>query len=302
MFTGMEMMACQNLAVAAEVMQHLVNVESANNPYAIGVVGAHLVRQPRNLGEALATVKMLENAGYDFSVGLAQVNRSNLGKYGLASYERAFAPCPNLVAGSRILAQCYASAGGNWGKSLSCYYAGDFVTGYRDGYVQKVYASMGQSMPAMPADNATVAIPLEPPIARKPDATVPLAPGSAAYRTAMRSVTLNLASMPMTIHATAGIAPPLPQPGSTIATPAITTSVAATPLATRADESRPLPRAEKAAPPVFEPQVSSLRDRPAASTATFSHAADASTPPVPPVRPTDQADLRQVTPDDAFVF
>src|SRR3954468_15413615 len=123
---GMEMMACQNLAVPAEVMQHVVNVESSRNPFAIGVVGGQLVRQPQNLGEAVATVNMLEQKRYNYSLGVAQVNRANLGKYGLNSYARAFELCPNLVAGSQILAQCYASAGGDWGKAFSCYYSGDF--------------------------------------------------------------------------------------------------------------------------------------------------------------------------------
>src|SRR3546814_5730950 len=90
MFPGMELMGCQDLAVPAEVMQHVVRVESSFNPYAIGVVGGHLVRQPKSLPEALATVRMLEQGGYNFSVGLAQVNRKNLDKYGLDSYEKAF--------------------------------------------------------------------------------------------------------------------------------------------------------------------------------------------------------------------
>ena len=38
------------------------------------------------------------------SLGLAQVNRHNLARQGLDSYEKAFAVCPNLQAGSRILA------------------------------------------------------------------------------------------------------------------------------------------------------------------------------------------------------
>src|SRR3546814_6409958 len=101
MFPGMELMGCQDLAVPAEVMQHVVRVESSFNPYAIGVVGGHLVRQPKSLPEALATVRMLEQGGYNFSVGLAQVNRKNLDKYGLDSYEKAFQACPNLQAGSR---------------------------------------------------------------------------------------------------------------------------------------------------------------------------------------------------------
>ena len=125
-------------------MHHVVRVESSYNPYAIGVVGGRLVRQPKNLPEALATVRMLEGRGFNFSIGLAQVNRYNLDKYGLDSYEKAFEPCANLKAGSRILAECYKRAKGDWGKSFSCYYSGNFSTGFRQGYVQKIYASLRQ--------------------------------------------------------------------------------------------------------------------------------------------------------------
>ena len=151
----MELMGCQDLAVPAEVMQHIVRVESSFNPYAIGVVGGHLVRQPRNLPEALATVRMLEQRGYNFSLGLAQVNRKNLEKYCLDSYEKAFQACPNLQAGSRILAECYSRSGGSWPKSFSCYYSGDFKTGFRHGYVQKIYASVRETNPA-PVDGPPV--------------------------------------------------------------------------------------------------------------------------------------------------
>ena len=48
----------------------------------------------------------------------------------------------NLLAGSRILAECHARTGGDWGKAFSCYYSGDTTTGFRHGYVQKVFASM----------------------------------------------------------------------------------------------------------------------------------------------------------------
>lgn len=142
MLPGMELMSCPELAVPREVMHHVVRVESSYNPYAIGVVGGRLVRQPRNLPEAVSTARMLEERGYNFSLGLAQVNRYNLAKYGLESYEKAFQPCANLVAGSQILRECYGRSGGDWGKSFSCYYSGDFRTGFRHGYVQKVYASM----------------------------------------------------------------------------------------------------------------------------------------------------------------
>lgn len=146
MLPGMELMLGCPLAVPANVMHHVVRVESSYNPYAIGVVGGRLARQPRSLAEALATVRMLESRGYNFSLGLAQVNRYNLSKYGLGSYEQAFATCPNLTAGSRILAECHGRSGGDWGKSFSCYYSGNFTTGFRHGYVQKIYASMRHGM------------------------------------------------------------------------------------------------------------------------------------------------------------
>ncbi len=142
MLPELALMNCQDLAVPVAVMQHVVHVESSFNPYAIGVVGAHLVRQPQSLSEAVSTARMLGNRGYNFSLGLAQVNRYNLAKYGLVSYSQAFQTCPNLQAGARILAQCMARSGSDWGKSFSCYYSGNFITGYQQGYVQKIYASM----------------------------------------------------------------------------------------------------------------------------------------------------------------
>jgi type IV secretion system protein VirB1 len=141
MLPGMELMGCTGLSVPPTVMEHVVKVESSFNPYAIGVVGGRLARQPRNLPEALSTARMLEERGYNFSLGLAQVNRYNLARQGLDSYEKAFAVCPNLQAGSRILAECYSRSGKDWGKAFSCYYSGNFTTGYRHGYVQKVFAS-----------------------------------------------------------------------------------------------------------------------------------------------------------------
>ena len=160
MLLGMELMSCPDLAVPLDVMQHVVRVESSHNPYAIGVVGGHLVRQPKNLPEALSTVRMLESRGFNFSLGIAQVNRYNLGKYGLDSYEKAFEVCPNLQAGSRILAECYSRSGRDWGKSFSCYYSGNFVTGYRHGYVQKIYASMRQIAPGSSSAPQGLAIPV----------------------------------------------------------------------------------------------------------------------------------------------
>lgn len=158
MIPGLEMLACQDLAVPVEVMRHVVNVESSFNPYAIGVVGARLARQPRSLEEAVATATQLERQGYNFSLGLAQVNRHNLAAQGLDHYGKAFAVCPNLAAGARILADCRSRAQGDWDKALSCYYSGNFERGFRDGYVQKVRASMQAA--GLELDGVTFALPV----------------------------------------------------------------------------------------------------------------------------------------------
>ncbi|WP_430523925.1 lytic transglycosylase domain-containing protein, partial [Xanthomonas euvesicatoria] len=90
-------------------LKGVVSAESSWNPYAIGVVGGRLDRQPRSLAEAVVTARELERQGFNFSMGLGQVNRYNLAKFG-ESYETVFEPCRNLKAGSAILKDCYQRA------------------------------------------------------------------------------------------------------------------------------------------------------------------------------------------------
>jgi len=308
MFTGMELMACQNLAVSAEVMQHIVHVESGSNPYAIGVVGGQLVRQPKNLGEALATVQMLDTKGYNYSLGVAQVNRTNLGRYGLDSYEKAFEVCPNLTAGARILAACHASSGGDWGKAFSCYYSGNFVTGYRDGYVQKVYDSINRS--ANVADsNRAEAIPLqaapnEPRSGSKVNMTIMPADGS-AYRVALRSMVLDTA-LAATVPVAAALVPGANDTAHTAPQPQVAPAPAATTMpAPIAAIPKPIAAATTtvAASDIFVPQVRGPNDPPSASAPaapTESVQIAATSGPSQPAA--DKADLRQESRDAAFVF
>ncbi|WP_118183124.1 lytic transglycosylase domain-containing protein [Paraburkholderia phosphatilytica] len=125
----------------------LVRVESGFNPYAIGVVGARLQYQPHSYEQALATARALVARGYDFSVGLGQVNVRNLARVG-ESLTTIFDPCRNLRASSAILQQCFSRSSARAGDSqgalrdaLSCYYSGNFMTGYRQGYVGRILAS-----------------------------------------------------------------------------------------------------------------------------------------------------------------
>lgn len=261
-------MQCQDLAVPATVMRHVVKVESGANPYAIGVVGARLVRQPKSLDEAVATARMLEAKGFNYSLGMAQVNRANLLKYGLDSHAKAFDPCANLSAGARILAGCYASAGGDWGKAFSCYYSGNFSTGFQHGYVQRIFDSINQGTAVADNGAGAAAIGL---LQVRPAATrtftraaTPGIPGatSAPQRIAMRSVSM-------------GQAPPDPVP----APAAAATSGPALAAASKSE--------------VFVPQVRGPGDAPGAAVL----------PPSTATRPGDRADLRKEgSSDQAFVF
>ncbi len=135
-------------SVASRTLSSIALVESTYNPFAIGIVGARLERQPRSLAEAVATAHMLEDQGYNFSLGLVQVNQRNLARFGL-SIETSFDPCNNLHAGGVIFADCLKRAGGTdrgLGDALSCYNSNNFKTGYRNGYVaqyQKIGALAG---------------------------------------------------------------------------------------------------------------------------------------------------------------
>lgn len=121
----------------------IVSVESGGNPHAIGVVGGALQRQPRSLPEAQATARQLARSGWNFSVGLAQINVGNFGRLGLTLAD-AFEPCRNLAAMQTVLAACHGRAAPTAPqqqairRALSCYYSGNFSTGIRHGYVQRV--------------------------------------------------------------------------------------------------------------------------------------------------------------------
>jgi type IV secretion system protein VirB1 len=140
----------------------LVQTESGSNPWAIGVVGGQLERQPQHRAQALATARALRDSGRNFSVGLAQINVGNFRRLGL-SLELAFDPCANLGAMQAVLLECFERAQGSGStdgrpprtsntrslrpaeqhrlqQALSCYYSGNFSTGFQHGYVRRVQA------------------------------------------------------------------------------------------------------------------------------------------------------------------
>jgi type IV secretion system protein VirB1 len=131
----------------------LVAVESGRNPFAIGVVGGALMRPPANRSEAVATARALQAHGWSFSVGLGQINVGNFARLGL-TIGSAFDPCTNLGAMQTVLHECFDRSrttsradATRLRDALSCYYSGNFATGYRHGYVRKVVIASAVAIP-----------------------------------------------------------------------------------------------------------------------------------------------------------
>lgn len=135
--------------------QEIVSTESTFNSHAIGVVAGSLQRQPRNTEEALATAQSLRAQGRNFSVGLAQINVHNLDRLGMSDAD-GFDSCKNLQAMQVILSECFERAGlrddsqASLRRALSCYYSGNFTTGFRHGYVSRVVSNAQNTARAPP--------------------------------------------------------------------------------------------------------------------------------------------------------
>lgn len=140
----------------------IVQTESSFNPYAIGVVGKVLPRQPQSLNEAVLVVKQLVDEGADFSIGLGQINRQH---FDINRPELVFEPCTNLRMAAAILEQCYAVASAKepnrqaaLHKAISCYYSGNPKGGFKaeaafggSSHVQRVLANAGGTSVTVPA-------------------------------------------------------------------------------------------------------------------------------------------------------
>jgi type IV secretion system protein VirB1 len=132
-------------AVHPRTMAYVVAIESSFNPFAIAVIGGRLERQPRNLEEAVATAKFLDQNGIKYSAGISQIFVKNFTKRNLDT-TTVFDICENLRAGAEILSDCFDRAKAKTPqsdqhaleKALSCYESNNFVTGFNDGYVQKI--------------------------------------------------------------------------------------------------------------------------------------------------------------------
>jgi type IV secretion system protein VirB1 len=150
-------MACAP-QVHSDTARAIVTVESGFNPFAIGVVGGALARQPRSRAEALATISALRVGGWNYSVGLGQINAVNFERLGLTP-ESALEPCTSLAALQTVLGECYDKASASSAeqmalrRALSCYHSGNFTTGMRLGYVGRVVAAARMGTSQSPRTN-----------------------------------------------------------------------------------------------------------------------------------------------------
>ena len=135
---------------------YLVSAESRNDPYAINVNGGRsLPHQPRNEQEARAAIAWLDQRGWNYDVGYAQINSANFRSLGLTGAQ-LLDPCTNLRASALILGECYARAvqavgegQGALQRALSCYNTGSQSRGFNNGYVKRVVAQVHLKIPAL---------------------------------------------------------------------------------------------------------------------------------------------------------
>lgn len=127
---------CTN-GVHPVVMHGIISQESSFNPFAIGVVNGRLSYQPKTHSQAVAAVHALRSAKKNYSMGLAQVNQMHMKRFGFTP-ESIFQPCANVKAGATIFKECHrlakmklGNSANSYGAALSCYYSGNFQTGFK---------------------------------------------------------------------------------------------------------------------------------------------------------------------------
>lgn len=152
--------------VPPHTLEAIVKTESNFDPLKIGVNGgAKLQRQPVNIDEAVVTAQWLLQNGYNIDLGLGQVNSSNLNRVGL-SVTDAFDPCKNLKAAGTIFNHSFQAAMQQYPEAqalqvaLSAYNTGNFVQGFRNGYVSRVLSNLPDQAQTVATTTTVQPIPL----------------------------------------------------------------------------------------------------------------------------------------------
>jgi type IV secretion system protein VirB1 len=151
--------------VAPPTIERIIHNESGGNALAVNINKPRdgrprptLPRTPRDAADAVSLVTPLIEAGYSIDLGLMQVNSKNLPALGFSVAEM-FQPCTNITAGALVLSNFYSGAVKRHGPgqrallaALSAYNTGDFLAGFKNGYVAR-YTGQRIAAPAVPAVN-----------------------------------------------------------------------------------------------------------------------------------------------------
>lgn len=121
-----------------EVVRALIDIESSEQPLAVAVIGIDNFFQPSSLTNGIKMLNSLDKRGIKYSAGLMQVTKDNFKTYKLTNYS-VFEPCENIRAGTEIFYDCFSRSKKmypkntlleNYRNSASCYYTGNFKSGY----------------------------------------------------------------------------------------------------------------------------------------------------------------------------
>ncbi|MFA0210208.1 transglycosylase SLT domain-containing protein [Vibrio artabrorum] len=124
---------CQQ-QVNPQVIETIIEIESARLPFALAVVGGR-VKQPKSESDAYQILDALRSAGKSVSAGLMQINTQHF-DVGTAIFD----PCTNIGFGARLLKDCHDRVKSHYQgasyqewleRTASCYFSGNFTTGYR---------------------------------------------------------------------------------------------------------------------------------------------------------------------------
>jgi len=140
--------------VSADVLVAIMRTESHFDPLALHLNARVRLRSPPETAQQAAKWSdWLIHRGYSVDLGLMQINSRNLAMLKMSTLD-AFDPCKNIRAGAQILVANYHLAARTYGldartllRALSAYNTGNFESGFRNGYVDKIVtnASAGDS-------------------------------------------------------------------------------------------------------------------------------------------------------------
>lgn len=140
------------LAIAKTESALYPNAISINRPSAAARRAGYsdgqlvLTKQPKDRKEAMYWLHWFARHRYTVSIGLMQVNSEMAAQFQLKP-EQLLEPCANLRVGAAILISMYTDLAYQMGEgssaldaALSFYNSGNSITGFRNGYVARVYA------------------------------------------------------------------------------------------------------------------------------------------------------------------